>query len=121
MPVIYLLLISHMHLSLSGIPITIIPKDQFILSVYIPNLKKTRVYLIVKAKDHFFIGTDNGIFNLILNGEPDKVIRFDSRDITDELEIFARAASAILSGKKPAGTGYSCKSIRGKAAFKGNN
>jgi len=27
---------------------------------------KDQEYLIVKAKNHYFIGTDNGIFNLIL-------------------------------------------------------
>ncbi len=36
-------------------------------------------YLIVRAKGHYFIGTDNGIFNLILNSDPDEVVRIDSR------------------------------------------
>ncbi len=57
-------------------------------------------HLIVKAKDHYFIGTDNGIFNLILNSEPDEVVRIDNMDSADELDIFARAAAAIASGKK---------------------
>lgn len=57
-------------------------------------------YLIVRARDHYFIGTDNGIFSLILNSEPDEVISIDHGNSTDELDIFARAASDIYSGKK---------------------
>jgi S-adenosylmethionine hydrolase len=62
-------------------------------------------YLVVKAKDHYFIGTDNGIFNLILNSDPDEVVKIDPGNLTDELEIFARAASDLLSGKKPGDIG----------------
>ena len=68
-------------------------------------------YLIVKARDHFFIGTDNGIFNLILNSEPDEVIRIDHDENSDELEIFAKAASDIVSGKKPSDLGRSVNTL----------
>ena len=61
---------------------------------------KDQDHLIVKARDHFFIGTDNGIFNLILNSEPDEVVKIDHHGTSDELEIFAKAASDLLSGKK---------------------
>ena len=61
---------------------------------------KDQDYLIVKARDHFFIGTDNGIFNLILNSEPDEVVKIDHQGISDELEIFAKAASDIIIRKK---------------------
>ena len=57
-------------------------------------------HLVVRAKDHFFIGTDNGIFNLILNSDPDEVVRIDCRGCIDELEIFAKAAADLVSGKK---------------------
>jgi S-adenosylmethionine hydrolase len=57
-------------------------------------------HLIVKFRDHFFIGTDNGIFNLILNSDPDEAVKIDHEGISDELEIFARAASDLLAGKK---------------------
>jgi S-adenosyl-L-methionine hydrolase (adenosine-forming) len=60
-----------------------------------------RDYLIVRAKDHYFIGTDNGIFNLILNSPPDEVVRISQKGIEDELDLFSRAASDIISGKKP--------------------
>jgi len=61
---------------------------------------KDQNYLIVRAKEHLFIGTDNGIFSLILNGEPDEAIQIDRKDGSDELDIFARAAADLLSGKK---------------------
>jgi hypothetical protein len=72
---------------------------------------KDQDHLIVRARDHFFIGTDNGIFNLILNSEPDEVVKIDHRGTTDELEIFAKAASDILSGKKLSDLGKSIKNI----------
>ncbi|HEX2970163.1 MAG TPA: SAM-dependent chlorinase/fluorinase [Bacteroidales bacterium] len=73
-----------------------------------------RGYLIVKAKDHFFIGTDNGIFNLILNGEPDEVISIDSSDKSDELDVFSKAASGILSGRDLSDLGTPVKNIQEK-------
>ncbi len=60
---------------------------------------KDQSYLIVKAKDHFFIGTDNGIFNLILNSEPDEAVKIDNLEFADELDIFASAAAGIIAGK----------------------
>jgi S-adenosylmethionine hydrolase len=72
---------------------------------------KDQDYLIVKARDHIFIGTDNGIFNLILNSEPDEVIRIDHDSNSDELEIFAKAASDIISGKSPSDLGRSVKTL----------
>ena len=72
---------------------------------------KEQDYLIVRARDHFFIGTDNGIFNLILNSDPDEVIKLDSKGRTDELEIFAEAAAEILAGRKLSGLGESVKTL----------
>jgi len=75
---------------------------------------KDQIHLIVKARDHFFIGTDNGIFNLILNSEPDEVVKIDYKDTDDELEIFAKAASDLYSGKKLSDIGESVSTIREK-------
>jgi hypothetical protein len=72
---------------------------------------KDQDHLIVRARDHFFIGTDNGIFNLILNSDPDEVIRLDPDDTSDELEVFAKAASYLIAGKKPSEIGKSVKSL----------
>lgn len=71
-------------------------------------------HLIIRARDHYFIGTDNGIFNLILNSEPDEVIKINHDGISDELDIFAKAASDILSGKKPSEIGTPLKTINEK-------
>ena len=68
---------------------------------------KDQDHLIVRARDHFFIGTDNGIFNLILNTDPDEVIKIDHQGTSDELEIFARTASDLIEGKKPSDLGKS--------------
>jgi S-adenosyl-L-methionine hydrolase (adenosine-forming) len=72
---------------------------------------KDQDFLIVSARDHFFIGTDNGIFNLILNADPDEVVKIEVHGNTDELEIFAKAASEIISGKKPYELGTSVKGL----------
>jgi len=71
-------------------------------------------YLIVKAREHFFIGTDNGIFNLILNSEPEEIIKIDNNGSSDELEIFAKAASDLVSGKKLSELGVSVKTVSEK-------
>jgi S-adenosylmethionine hydrolase len=68
-------------------------------------------YLIVKAREHYFIGTDNGIFNLILNAEPDEIICIDRGESTNELDIFARAAADLCAGKKVSQIGTQLKEI----------
>jgi S-adenosyl-L-methionine hydrolase (adenosine-forming) len=72
---------------------------------------KDQDYLIVKARGHFFIGTDNGIFNLILNSDPDEIIRIDHKENSDELEIFAETAARLIAGKKPSELGKSQKEL----------
>jgi len=68
-------------------------------------------YLIIKARNHWFIGNDNGIFNLILNADPDEIIRIDGAGETDELEIFASAAAGLMAGKKPSQLGTPLKNL----------
>jgi S-adenosyl-L-methionine hydrolase (adenosine-forming) len=72
---------------------------------------KDQDHLIVRARDHFFIGTDNGIFNLILNSDPEEVIKIDHQGTSDELEIFAKAASDLIAGKKPSDLGKTVKTL----------
>jgi S-adenosylmethionine hydrolase len=47
------------------------------------------------------VGADNGIFNLILNSEPDLIICLDNTDDTDEITLFVKAAAALASGQPP--------------------
>jgi hypothetical protein len=61
---------------------------------------KEEGFLILKSRGHYFIGTDNGIFSLILNTEPDEVIKISDGHQNNELDIFAKAAAGICSGKK---------------------
>jgi len=79
---------------------------------------KEQNYLLVKARDHFFIGTDNGIFSLILNGEPDEAVMIDHKNDQDELDIFARAAAELLSGKKLKEIGKPAGHIQEKIPFR---
>jgi S-adenosyl-L-methionine hydrolase (adenosine-forming) len=72
---------------------------------------KDEAFLVVKAKEHYFIGTDNGIFNLILNSDPDEAIRIEYDGISDELEVFSKAASDIISGRKLTEMGKTVTSI----------
>ena len=87
------------------------PKGSIHLICIQSEAKKGHDHLIVRAKDHFFIGTDNGIFNLILNSEPDEIVKLDSSNSADELEIFARAASELVSGKLLSEIGKPVKTI----------
>jgi S-adenosylmethionine hydrolase len=73
--------------------------------------RKGQEYLIVKSKEHYFIGTDNGIFNLILNSEPDEAVKISTNGVKDELEIFARAASEIIAGRSPSELGEKVTTI----------
>lgn len=75
-------------------------------------------HLIVKAKDHYFIGTDNGIFNLILNSEPDEVVKISNKDINDELDLFAKAAADLISGKQPRELGKVLKDFNEKVPLR---
>ncbi len=76
------------------------PKGSIHLICVHSEAHKGEHYLIVSSKGHYFIGNDNGIFNLILNSEPEEIIRIEDNGTTDELEIFAKAASDLYNGKK---------------------
>jgi len=88
-----------------------------IICVHSESVKEQN-YLVVRARDHYFIGTDNGIFSLILNGEPDEIIKIDNKDESDELDIFARAAAHLLSGRKAAEIGRPLKQITERVPFR---
>ena len=87
------------------------PKGSIHIICVHSEAQKDQNHLIARARDHFFIGTDNGIFNLILNSEPDEIVKIDYHETSDELEIFARAAAYLFSGKKLTEIGKSVKTI----------
>ena len=72
---------------------------------------KGQDHLAVRSKGHFFIGTDNGIFNLILNSEPDEAVKLIHKHGGDELDVFAKAAADIAGGKKLSEIGKPVSSI----------
>ena len=60
-------------------------------------------HLAVYANGHYFIGTDNGIFSLLLDLKPDKIIEITTnRDSDNEnfpvKDVFAKAACHIARG-----------------------
>ncbi|RZT95820.1 hypothetical protein EV201_0448 [Ancylomarina subtilis] len=63
-------------------------------------------HVVVKNNGHYFIGTDNGIFNLMFRDQPDEIIKLKADEIDSrlmnfpELAVFAPAA-AHLFHKKP--------------------
>jgi S-adenosylmethionine hydrolase len=60
-------------------------------------------HVMVAYRNHFFIGTDNGIFSLLLEGEPDKVMRLDIRPDSiyktfPAKDVLAKAACHLARG-----------------------
>lgn len=72
---------------------------------------KNQDYLVVRAKNHFFIGTDNGIFNLILNSEPEEAVKIEKSDLHNELDVFAWTASRLIAGASLSDLGKTVKAI----------
>ncbi len=72
--------------------------------------KNTR-YLAIKHKDYFFVGTDNGIFSLLFDEEPEEAVeltviqdlKFLHFPLTD---IFAKAAIYLAKGGKLSDIGH---------------
>lgn len=87
------------------------PKGSIHIICIHSELQDNKDYLIVKSKGHYFIGADNGIFNLILNSEPDEVIKPEYKDSSNELEIFATTASELFKGKAMSEIGTKVESI----------
>ncbi len=60
-------------------------------------------FLAVRAGGHYFIGTDNGVFSLILGGEMEAAVKIrysgeDTRPGFSALDIFTRAAAHLSEG-----------------------
>lgn len=116
----------------TGIPVLNISHAAFIIRNTYENYPKGSVhiicvhsegnegrdFLIAKAKDHYFIGTDNGIFNLILNSAPDEVVKIPHKGIKDETDLFARTAAEIIAGKKPEELGKPVKDFTEKVPLR---
>jgi S-adenosyl-L-methionine hydrolase (adenosine-forming) len=75
-------------------------------------------HLLVKARGHYFIGADNGMFNLILNSEPDLIISLRNDDDADEITLFVRAAAALAEGQPPEKLGTKVKAFSEKVPLR---
>jgi S-adenosylmethionine hydrolase len=81
-------------------------------SVYNENTR----YLAIKYKDHYFVGSDNGIFSLLFEDPSEEIVelniiqdlRFLHFPLTD---ILAKAACHLAKGGKPGGIGLPVNSI----------
>lgn len=56
-------------------------------------------YLVILSHEQYFIGADNGIFSLILNSAPDLIVGIKKPTGSDETDLFAMTAAAIVKGK----------------------
>jgi S-adenosylmethionine hydrolase len=84
--------------------------------------------IMVEAQGHYFIGADNGIFNLILNSPAEKIILLKAEDQNDsksgvnrridETSVFAAAAATALRGDDILGAGTAASSFREKVPFR---
>jgi S-adenosylmethionine hydrolase len=76
---------------------------------------------LVEAQGHYFIAADNGIFNLVLNSDPDRIIKLDNKTgdkTSGELEIFANAASIIAAGKNIEEAGKPVETLQEKVPIR---
>ncbi len=75
---------------------------------------KDKPHVLIKHDGHFFIGTDNGMFHLFMEGEPESIIELNSeKESTSfpELNVFARIACEIINKKDIAKLGKEKKSL----------
>lgn len=65
---------------------------------------------------HYFIGADNGIFSLIFDHKPDKIIELDITQDSDYFtfstrDVFVKAAYLIIKGENPESLGFVKESL----------
>ncbi|RLD77235.1 MAG: hypothetical protein DRJ07_15000, partial [Bacteroidetes bacterium] len=75
---------------------------------------KNKPHVLIKHDGHFFIGTDNGMFHLFMEGETESIIELNSeKESTSfpELNVFARIACEIINKKDIAKLGKEKKSL----------
>ncbi|WP_372643906.1 S-adenosyl-l-methionine hydroxide adenosyltransferase family protein [Ancylomarina sp.] len=74
-------------------------------------------YVVVHNKGHYFIGTDNGMFNLIFRDQPDEIRHLKVGNKENhllnfpELSVFALAAAHLYNNGKLSNLGKKAKSL----------
>ncbi len=90
------------------------------LTVVDPGVGSARKGIILKTKNYYFVGPDNGLFTLIQNYETEtayeinrKVINPDIRSTTFHArDLFAPAAAMLANGTSPERIGIPLKGLR---------
>lgn len=71
-----------------------------IIAIRSEKTKKNK-YLAIQYEGHYFLGTDNGIFGLLMQKDPDKIIEINSQSAIStfpELTVYAEAAAHLAAG-----------------------
>ena len=76
-------------------------------------------YLAIKHKNHYFVGSDNGIFSLIFDSVPEEIVEINIRQDLKFLhfplaDIFVKAACHLASGGKLTAIGIPVTGIEQK-------
>lgn len=107
-----------------------LPETAFIIKNSYKNFPKGSIHIIgvnsdetkgsshsiVYYDEHYFIGADNGVFSLLCEGKPEKIISISKLPepkykTFPSLEIYAVAACHIADGKKPEELGEEQKEL----------
>lgn len=72
---------------------------------------------------HYFIGADNGIFSLMFDGLPEKIIELEISQDSDYFtfstkDVFVKAACHIAMGGKIEDLGFTVESLNNKSSFR---
>jgi hypothetical protein len=78
--------------------------------------------MAVEYKGHFFIGADNGIFNLVCDSSPEKIVEIDIAQDSDYFtfpsrDVFAKTAVHLASGKSIESLGIVRSEVRRMVPF----
>jgi S-adenosylmethionine hydrolase len=76
---------------------------------------KNKPHVIVKASKHYFISCDNGIFGLLLDETPEKIIKINTKSGQNSsfvaYDVFSKIACDLTKGKKMEDLGTSYKNL----------
>ncbi len=77
------------------------PKGSIHIIAVNSEASKDKPFVIVMYDGHYFIGADNGVFHLFMDGLPEKIIEITEQKAISsfpEMEIFALAAANLANG-----------------------
>lgn len=108
----------------------------FIIRNFYPNFPEGSIHILavnteasietphtaVFHKGHYFIGADNGIFSLIFDDDPEKIVELDIHQDSDYFtfptrDVFVKAACHIASGKPLDELGNAKSKVMKKMSF----